>query len=505
MQEPFRYTLEKGSKKHPCPECGKRRMVRYIDIETGDYLPARYGRCERVDACAYFIDPYKDGYLKMIREQEQGQNTGDWKPNQSKHQKKPYVKPKIVPLPVEVLNKTLKCYDKNVFIQNLLKRVDFPFEAEDIENVISLYRLGTVCQGYRTGAITFPFIDKSNNVRTIQVKQFDQTNHTTGTDFLHSIIEKHYTKNNKPIPEWLTRYNKNDTKVSCLFGEHLLGKYQSNPIALVEAPKTAIYGMLYFGIPKNPKDFIWLAVYNVSSLSLDKCKSLKGRDVYLFPDTSRKGKAFELWSSKAREFESQIQGVRFRVSNLLEQLAPKQDKEKGSDLADYLITQDWRAFRRHAQNVDILVQNDEETLKSHTSPKPILNAENYNGDFKAVKEEPTLEARLEPQPIPIHKKYDKDFKRVEFDPFRKEVPSFKTIANKQPENWNTEIKELEVFFSRTTLPSQPIELNKGCTVVDAERFVDTHLSVVTANNGKRIYLPCLNRLRGFKRLITKTN
>ncbi|MDA8910494.1 DUF6371 domain-containing protein [Crocinitomicaceae bacterium] len=346
MNTEHRYIFEKGSKKHPCPECNKKRFVRYIDTETGDLLPHHYGRCDRESKCSYHLNPYKDGYTKIIWKQEQGQSTGNWKPYKPIFKKKQYKKSIPVFIPVEVLKQTLSGYEKNVFVQNILSRVAFPFCIDEVEKAISLYRMGTVTKGYRTGANTFPFIDIEYNVRAIQVKQFDETNHTIGTDFLHSIIEKHYTRNNKPLPEWLEAYNKNETKVSCLFGEHLLSKYLYNPIALVEAPKTAIYSTLYFGTPENPTNLLWLAVYNLSSLNLDKCKALKGRNVYLFPDLSKNGKAYELWSSKAKQIQSQLQGTYFTVSDLLEQLAPEQDKVQGKDIADYLIKQDWRLFKK---------------------------------------------------------------------------------------------------------------------------------------------------------------
>ena len=66
------------------------------------------------------------------------------------------------------------------------------FNKADIERIINLYKVGTVIQGNRKGAVTFPFIDIKNNIRAIQVKQFDKNNHTTGTDFLHSITEKYF-------------------------------------------------------------------------------------------------------------------------------------------------------------------------------------------------------------------------------------------------------------------------------------------------------------------------
>ena len=143
----------------------------------------------------------------------------------------------------------------------------FPFNVDDITNVVKLYRLGTIAKGYRAGAVTFPFIDIAGNIRAVQVKQFDETNHTTGTDFLHSIIEKHYSRNSQSLPDWLKAYTAQEKRISCLFGEHLLSSRTTTPIALVEAPKTAIYGTLFY-----PK-FTWLAVYNKSSFSIDKLRN----------------------------------------------------------------------------------------------------------------------------------------------------------------------------------------------------------------------------------------
>ena len=174
-------------------------------------------------------------------------------------------------------------------------------------------------------------------LRAVQVKQFDEQNHTTGTDFLHSIIEKHHTRNNKPLPEWLEAYNKNETKVSCLFGEHLLSKYPHNPVALVEAPKTAIYGTLYFGFPEQPTNLLWLAVYNLSSLNLNKCKALKGRNVYLFPDLSKDGKAFELWSNKANEIQKRFTGYilsRFGLTGTVSTTAGQRARQRHCRLSN---------------------------------------------------------------------------------------------------------------------------------------------------------------------------
>jgi len=470
MNTEYRYIFEKGSKKHLCPNCGKKRFVRYIDTETGDYLPEQYGRCDRESKCGYFLNPYKDGYAKAIWEQEQGNKT-DWKPQLTKPIKKPVNKPKRAFIPVEVFNRTRTRYEQNIFIQNLLIRVAFPFEVQDIEKVISLYHLGTVQNGYRKGAITFPFIDIHGNIRAVQVKQFDERNHTTGTDFLHSIIEKHHTQNNKPLPEWLEAYNKNEIKVSCLFGEHLLNKYPHNPVALVEAPKTAIYGTLYFGFPEQPTNLLWLAVYNLSSLNLNKCKALKGRNVYLFPDLSKDGKAFELWSNKATEIQKRLQGTHFHVSDLLERLAPQQDKDQGKDIADYLIKQDWRLFRK--QDIKETPQPEPEPVETSTREKSEKN------------EAPKRTYFPQPESLP-----------------KVEVFQPKPLIKQQPENWNNDIAELETYFAGIELPTQPVKLNKCSTITDCSLFIESHFAAVKRNNGKRTFLPYLKRLQELKQVLT---
>jgi len=84
--------------------------------------------------------------------------------------------------------------------------------------------------------------------------------------------------------------------------------------------------------------------------------------VFLFPDLSNEGKAFELWIKKANQIQRRLQRTYFKVSDLLERLAPKLDKKKGNDLADYLIKLDWRLFRNQC------IKN---TVASHLHEMPI--------------------------------------------------------------------------------------------------------------------------------------
>ncbi len=244
-------------------------------------------------------------------------------------------------IPESILNATLKRYEINSFVRNLMKLAP----VGEVEKVVSLYRIGTVSKGTRAGSATFPFIDIAGNIRAIQAKQFDETNHTrkNGTDFIHAIMHRHYQSTNEPLPLWLNDYLKNERYVSCLFGEHLLTRYLTNPVALVEAPKTAIIGTLYYGMPDNPANLLWLAVYNKSSLTADRCQALKRRTVILFPDLG----AFTDWKNKTNELMKAIPGTWFTTSDILEREANEAERLAGYDLADFLSRFDWRNFRNN--------------------------------------------------------------------------------------------------------------------------------------------------------------
>lgn len=492
MKTEYSYILEKGSKKFPCPHCSKRTFVRYIDIENGEYLPPEYGRCDRESKCAYHLNPYLDGYLETVGKEQNVTGTAKMS---SVKQKCTYsrsglengysanTKQKTVYFDAETFKRTLKPegYEKNTFIQNLLSEVQFPFQADEVTRVIELYRLGTITEGYRLGAITFPFIDFKGNIRTVQVKEFDTANHTTATDFLHSMLEKSYTKNKEPLPGWLKAYADNEKKVSCLFGEHLLKKYPFNPVALVEAPKTAVYGSLYFGFPEgSSQNLIWLAVYNKSSFSFDKLSALQGREVFIFPDLSKDGNTYKEWKTKAGKIERELPGTYFNLSNLLERLATEQDKSKGYDLADYLIQKDWRLFRKQAlqDNTESNPKSEYQNKIEDQSEKMITITKNQNDEIQPIKKGKSSnliikdEVYIKSHRIPDEKK-----------------------SRKYSETWNKEIQALENFFSDSEIPDNPIQFNAYSNISDLRKFIKSHLSVIKANNGNPTFLPYLSRLQ----------
>ncbi len=64
MKTSYWLKLDKNNRKHVCPACGRKRYIRYIDIDTGEYIPIQYGRCERGVHCGYRRYPQQGGYVK---------------------------------------------------------------------------------------------------------------------------------------------------------------------------------------------------------------------------------------------------------------------------------------------------------------------------------------------------------------------------------------------------------------------------------------------------------
>lgn len=459
--ESYRFQLEKSSKKHLCPACRKRRFVRFIDTEKSEYLPPIYGRCDREANCNYYLSPYADGFANEIQKQEQQNQPGQWKPIQTAAPK-PKAPAKPIYIPNELLTATrTRPISKNNFIQNLAKNVSFPFNMEDLNRVINLYQIGTITKGYLSGSTTFPFLDKAGKVRAIQIKQFDRTNHTTQTSFLHSLLETHLKHQKKPLPDWLTAYSQQDKKVSCLFGEHLLPQYQQNPVALVEAPKTCIYASLYFGFPdETPANLLWLSTFNLSSLNKEKIKVLQGRTVVLFPDLSATGKAFDLWSERAQQFSKAMPETRFLVSDLLEQNATEAQRQKGFDLADYLIKQDWRKFRKP-------------TAQQQAPPKLLTPTPTTEPTAKPREQQTTTP----PEPL---------------------MPE--TWTPDPPKLWD--LSELESFFKNLKhLPTETIRISKAETITNPAKYIQNHLAAVRANNGNKYFEPYKKRLEQLKNIL----
>ena len=64
------------------------------------------------------------------------------------------------------------------------------------------------------------------------------------------------------------------------------------------------------------------------------------------------------------------------------------------------------------------------------------------------------------------------------------------------------LTDLETYFKTATLPKQ-VRLSQCETIVDAQKFVKSHISVLKANSGNVAYLPFWERLIKLKGILTK--
>lgn len=119
---------------------------------------------------------------------------------------------------------------------------------------------------------------------------------------------------------------------------------------------------------------------------------------------------------------------------------------------------------------------------------------------------PTIEANEFTLPEPLHTQQSeksealKQTCSLQAEPLPR-IDFFDTIKNKQPENWEQNIAELETYFSSIELPTQPIKLNQCSRIINVSLFIESHLATARTNNGKRVFLPYLNRLHELKNIL----
>jgi hypothetical protein len=279
--------------RHRCPGCNKNKtFALYIDQETNDIVGDRVGRCNREIECAYHYTPsqyFKDNGLNV-----------EYTPHTPTA---PKPQPPTSFIDPELFEKSLTAYKAN----NFIKFLNTIFDQTTIDKLVSKYFIGT--SSHWPGATVFWQIDQQGKIRTGKVMLY---NPSTGKRVKEPF--NHLTWTHKVLK--LSDFN---LKL-CLFGEHLLKTNPGKPVAVVESEKSAIISSVYL------PEFIWLAVGGLSQLTAERCKSLKGRTVVLYPDLN----AYEKWKIKGDEFG-------FKTSKVLESKATEEEKKQGLDIADYLL------------------------------------------------------------------------------------------------------------------------------------------------------------------------
>jgi hypothetical protein len=355
----YQNTLDKSSKKFSCPNCTKRTFVKYVEIETGNYLADNFGRCDRESKCGYQAHPPtgKKAYLinfiglKSITDKalkgvdlnglihvipkSQVLELGDkqayiseWflKGNDCKisysNCESKYFDPdgtailitlKELPPPpppiyidCDVMEQSEERYTQNVFVMFLLNY----FNTKEVGITLELYHIGT-SKYYWLGATIFWQIDNNFNVRAGKIMLYDSNGKRAKEPYSHINWEHNRLGIN------------NENVYKCLFGLHRMNEDYSKPIAIVESEKTAI--IMSILLP----NFIWMATAGKGNLKEELLRPLKNRKIILHPD---KGE-FKDWQKVVIQLKTL--GYKIVISDMLEQM----DFEQGGDLADYFINE----------------------------------------------------------------------------------------------------------------------------------------------------------------------
>jgi hypothetical protein len=302
----YRFTLEPyhgANSRYRCPNCQKDRVfTRYIDTLNNEYLSQHVGMCSRLIQCAYHYPPgqyFKDNQLFNI--------------DQPTYIKPAFKKPKkkiISHIPETIFLQSLQSWRQNHLI-SFLKSI---FPETQVNILIHEYMIGT--SHHWPGATVFWQIDLTGKIRSGKVMLYDPASGRR-------------VKSPFPHITWAHKVMKikNFQLSQCLFGEHLLRKYTSLPVAIVESEKTALIAAACL------PEFLWLATGSVTNLQPAKCQCLRGREVVLFPDLQ----AFDQWSRYAKLLRPIA--ARIQISDLLERKAGEEARRQGWDLGDWLVIQ----------------------------------------------------------------------------------------------------------------------------------------------------------------------
>ena len=296
-----RFKLEKYSgpkSRHTCPNCDtKHSYSLFIDIETGDTLDSKFGKCSRIEKCGYFNNPYGEdlgGKQMMVTTN------------------------KVLAQYETELNSDISLIAHETFMCSLTYQDNFSkflvekFGIEKAYKAISKYFIGESSKW--KGSTVFWQIDYEFDVRTGKIILYDDSGSRVKKPFPKISWAHVPLKDLTKIPDYNLK--------QCTFGEHLITEDQ-NIYHIVESEKTAVICDIF-----SKEEGVWLAIGGIEMIDPERLKCLEGKSLIFYPDKG--DKAYFKWKNK---LEPLMKEWDIKINRAIE----KTDLELGEDMADYIL------------------------------------------------------------------------------------------------------------------------------------------------------------------------
>lgn len=251
----------------------------------------------------------------------------------------PVTPPTRQPLPMLILPWTMveaRSDTSNDTLCNWLRSVPWDKTQQSrVEDALAEYHVGHS----QFGHTIFWEIDAQQQVRTGKMMKYKPDGHRDreaqyNFDQIHSTLFR-----DSRFPDYSD--DKQEVK-HCLFGLHLLNKYPSAIVCIVESEKTAVFMAICYG---NDDKHVWMATGGEGNLSREKVLPIieKERRINIFPDRD----ALDSWNR--RKLQIGYDRMRVQTAAVVDWWKPE-DGEK-ADIADVML----RMIREHSKPPKVTV------------------------------------------------------------------------------------------------------------------------------------------------------
>lgn len=313
----YKYSLDPTSKKYPCPVCGHKSFVVYIDTESKEPVDEhQFGRCDRENSCAHHLHPSSDPLATKGRPESFT----------------PRPDPIIVQIfPDErlwkpIIDRTKTCVSP---FHTFCNRLTIPNDH--------LLRWGIYSDTDSHGALLTVYVYRNADGKICNLKWFKYLdNGHRDKDFNSFSLRQPPTPPNKKNSDGVSNEMQSAERVEkyllCLFGEHLLDPDKKKIVCVVESEKTAAIASFFY------PQFDWVSCGAANGLTMEKTDVLKGRTVYWLSDADKAGRMSvnndeqgkqKIKPSSVRHLIEAIES--FHIADLF------QDRHDGYDIGDAIV------------------------------------------------------------------------------------------------------------------------------------------------------------------------